>query len=199
MPPRFFSRTKKNSIVIVSGLPRSGTSMMMSMLEAGGLQLITDNYRLADDNNPNGYFEFERVKKLKDGDIEWVKDARGKAVKVISALLKYLPMNFEYQIIFMKRNMDEILRSQRRMLERDGKVDDDVSDIKLANLFKTHLYEVKSWLASQKNISVLEIGYNDILTTPESKIALIDEFLVRDLDKNAMRKVIEPRLYRERQ
>src|ERR671923_2816349 len=114
-----FSNVKKpkkgDSIIVVSGLPRSGTSMMMKMLAAGKIELFTDNLRVADEDNPEGYFEFERVKKLKDGDFAWLPGAQGKAVKVISALLEFLPSEFNYQVIFMRRRMSEILASQRKM------------------------------------------------------------------------------------
>ena len=107
-------------IVVVSGLPRSGTSMMMKMLEAGGIPPVTDELRTADDDNPKGYYEFERVKQMDKGDTAWVADAQGKVVKVISALLKHLPSSHNYQVIFLRRHMSEILASQRKMLIRRG-------------------------------------------------------------------------------
>ncbi len=107
---------KAEIITVVSGLPRSGTSMMMKMIEAGGIPPLTDNIRTADKDNPKGYYEFERVKKLDKGDTDWVSDAAGKSIKVISALLKHLPPNYEYRIVFVRRNMPEILASQRKML-----------------------------------------------------------------------------------
>ena len=197
-----FKKLLRNSneakVYIVSGLPRSGTSMMMAMLNSGGLEIITDNSRIADNNNPKGYFEYERVKKLPEGDINWVKDARGKAVKVISALLKYLPDNYEYKIIFMSRDMNEILSSQSRMLERDGKNGDSVSDEKMSKLFNNHIIEVMEWMQNQENIQYLVISYNDVLQEPEDNVSKIDEFLRLDLDKRKMVEVIEPNLYRER-
>ena len=114
----------KNAITVVSGLPRSGTSMMMRMLEAGGMPVMTDNIRTADDDNPRGYYEVERVKKLKDGDVAWVKEARGKAVKVISYLLEFLPSDQQYFVLFMRRNMQEVLASQQQMLIRRDKPTD---------------------------------------------------------------------------
>lgn len=195
---KLFGKRNNTPIIIVSGLPRSGTSMMMSMLKAGGLELITDDLRIADENNPKGYFELERVKKLKDGDNQWFESADGKAVKIISALIKYLPDQYSYKIIFMSRNMDEVLRSQRSMLERDGKSGDDVDDQTMANLFRQHLDDVIEWLKTQKNIQVLRINYNDILKEPEPHVNKIDVFLNMDLDKEAMVRVVEPNLYRER-
>jgi hypothetical protein len=109
------------TVVVVSGLPRSGTSLMMQMLEAGGITVLTDGIREPDEDNPRGYYEFERVKALPKGDYEWLESARGKAVKVVSALLEYLPPEYNYKVIFMHRRMEEILASQRKMLIRRGK------------------------------------------------------------------------------
>jgi hypothetical protein len=121
-----FSKRKNKDlaerIVVVSGLPRSGTSMMMKMLEAGGIPVLTDYEREADEDNPKGYFEFERVKNLKDGDDAWLPQAKGKVVKVIAALLTDLPSSYEYEVIFMRRAMPEILASQRQMLIRRGEM-----------------------------------------------------------------------------
>lgn len=105
---------EQDLITIVSGLPRSGTSMMMSMLEAGGMDVLTDGIRGADEDNPRGYYEFERVKQI-EHDKGWLSDARGKAVKMVAALLKYLPPEYQYQVVFVRRNMDEVLASQRRI------------------------------------------------------------------------------------
>src|ERR671934_2987374 len=106
-------------IVIVSGLPRSGTSLMMQMLHAGGMPLLIDEQRPPDTDNPNGYWEYEPVKRLQQ-DNSWMHKAEGKAVKVVSALLQYLPPQHIYKIIFMQRPMQEVLASQAVMLERRG-------------------------------------------------------------------------------
>ena len=107
-----------NSVItIVSGLPRSGTSMMMRMLEAGGMEVVTDNIRKANGDNPHGYFEFEKVKKIKE-DSSWLDETFGKVFKMVSMLLYELPSDKNYKIIFMKRNMKEIMASQRIMLKK---------------------------------------------------------------------------------
>ena len=107
------------SIIVVSGLPRSGTSMMMRMLEAGGIEIMTDDQRAADVDHPRGYFELERVKELdKGGDKSWLDGARGKAIKIISFLLRELPPDYHCKVIFMRRGIDEIIASQNKMLER---------------------------------------------------------------------------------
>jgi hypothetical protein len=194
----FGKSTDTKTIVIVSGLPRSGTSMMMKMLESAGLDILTDNLRTADENNPKGYYEFERVKQLKAGDFDWLAMAQGKVVKVISALLEYLPNQYQYQIIFMRRNMDEVLSSQRQMLIRDGKQDDKVSDQKLAELYENHLKKIETWLEQQPNMSTLYISYNQTLREPEPNLNRIIQFLGGNLDINPMLKVVDQNLYRER-
>ena len=128
-------------VIVVSGLPRSGTSLMMNMLRAGGMPTVTDEMRTADDDNPRGYFELERVKQLAKGDVAWVESARGQAVKVISALLEHLPPTSTYQVLFMQRWLPEVLASQRKMLERRGEPTDTIPDQQMAALFDRHLPE----------------------------------------------------------
>ncbi len=185
-------------IVIVSGLPRSGTSMMMKMLEAGGIPLLTDHQRSPDEDNPKGYFEFERVKNLPKGDVDWLPQARGKAVKVISALLEHLPPQYTYRVLFMRRDLREILASQRKMLLRRGEDPDKVDEEELYRLFSKHLQYIRRWLAQQPNFRVLEVPYNRILETPEPYVHQINVFLGGSLDEDAMIKVIDPHLYRNR-
>jgi plasmid maintenance system antidote protein VapI len=189
---------KEQPIIIVSGLPRSGTSMMMKMLAAGGIEVLTDRIREADENNPEGYFEFEAVKKLKEGQFNWIDDSYGKAVKIIAALITYLPGDHHYKVIFMKRNMAEILSSQRKMLERMGKPDDNISDETLARIYENHMRSVESWLSTQANIDTIFVNYNEMLVNPEKPIAQIHEFLGRNLNLAAMAGVINKNLYRER-
>ena len=186
------------TITVVSGLPRSGTSMMMKMLEAGGIAPLTDDLREADTDNPKGYYEWERVKKLPEGDTAWLDDARGKAVKVISALLKELPAGYEYRIIFMERAMAEVLASQRKMLQHRGTEQDAAEDETMARLFQKHLDVIRSWLESQPNMSVLYVSYNDVLADAAPQIERIDEFLGGGLDVEAMTGVVDSRLYRRR-
>jgi len=188
----------KPYVTVVSGLPRSGTSMMMKMLEAGGIPPITDNLRTADDDNPKGYYEFERVKKMPEGDKEWVPEALGKSVKVISALLEHLPAEYPYRVIFMRRKMDEILASQKQMLVRSNKPTDAVSDAKLAEMYARHLAKVEAWLNAQPNVAVLYVDYNTMLTSPQEHAEEVNEFLDERLAVEKMVGVIEPSLYRQR-
>jgi hypothetical protein len=188
----------KEAVVVVSGLPRSGTSMLMSMLDAGGIPPITDDIRTADEDNPKGYYEFERVKALDKGDTAWVADAQGKSVKVISALLKYLPPEYQYKIIYVRRNMQEILASQRKMLVRRGEDPDKVDDAQMAALFEKHVSQVESWLREQPNIQVLYEHYSDILADPEKEARRIDDFLGGRLQVERMAEAVDPDLYRNR-
>ena len=186
-------------IIIVSGLPRSGTSMMMKMLEAGGIPPLTDKLRTADNDNPKGYYEFERVKQMDKGDTGWVAQAQGKVVKVISALLKYLPASYNYQVIFLRRHMSEILASQRKMLINRGEDPDKMDDAQMTMLFENHVRQVESWLAQQPNIEVLYVHYSDVMADPLTAVNSMCRFLGRDLDVRAMAEVVDPDLYRNRQ
>ena len=195
---KLFKPTPEPVVVIVSGLPRSGTSMMMKMLEAGGIPPLTDEIRTADSDNPKGYYEFERVKKLDEGDTAWLEEARGKAVKVISALLKHLPQGYTYKVIFMRRKMEEILASQRQMLIRRGEPTDAVSDEELTELFRRHLAQIQAWIDSQPNVEVVYVSYNEVLENPVEQAEMINRFLGDRLDVEQMVGVIDPTLYRQR-
>lgn len=185
-------------IVIVSGLPRSGTSMMMKMLEAGGLPVMIDGLRTADKDNPEGYYELERVKELDKGDTAWIGEVQGKAVKVISALLEYLPPVYTYRVIFMHRNLAEVLRSQRRMLEHRGEDADTVSDAEIAELFTRHVAKTLRWARTQPNFTLLEVDYNVLLQDPLPSIRAVNQFLDGRLNETAMAQVVNPALYRNR-
>lgn len=196
---KLFKSEDVQPVVVVSGLPRSGTSMLMKMLEAGGIPPLTDSIRTADDDNPKGYYEFERVKAMDKGDTDWVSDAQGKVVKVISALLKYLPAEYQYKVIYIRRNMPEILASQRKMLVRRGENPDKMDDEQMTELFAKHVAQVEQWLSAQPNMSVLYVHYSDILSDPQSQATRINEFLGSRLDAEQMALVVDPNLYRNRQ
>jgi hypothetical protein len=186
------------TVVVVSGLPRSGTSLMMQMLEAGGITVLTDGIREPDEDNPRGYYEFERVKALPKGDYEWLESARGKAVKVVSALLEYLPPEYNYKVIFMHRRMEEILASQRKMLIRRGKNPEATDDQTMADLFHKHLEKVQAWIQAQPNIDVLNVDYNALVADPRPHLLRIRDFLGIDIDIEKMAEVVDPGLYRNR-
>lgn len=187
----------KEIITIVSGLPRSGTSMLMKMLEAGGMEILTDHIRTADTDNPKGYYEFEKVKELAK-DKSWLASAKGKTVKIISALLEHLPPNYTYKIIFMRRNMDEILASQKEMLIRRGQPTDQVTDENMKKMFLKHIQEVEDWLARQPNMDVFYINYNEVLKEPVQHSEKINQFLGNILNTKNMVSVVDKTLHRQR-
>jgi hypothetical protein len=193
----FGEKKSRDAIIIVSGLPRSGTSMMMRMLEAGGIEIITDHIRQADEDNPKGYFEFERVKKVKD-DPSFLDDMRGKAVKMISMLLPDLPVSKRYQIIFMRRNLEEVLRSQRLMLQRNAKDTQDASDEEMGLIFEKHLGDITQWLQKQKNMEVLYVDYHEVLHNALASAQEVNRFLGDRLDAQKMATAVDQSLYRNR-
>ncbi len=184
-------------ITIVSGLPRSGTSMMMRMLEAGGLPALVDNIRVADDDNPRGYYEFEPVKKTKE-DPSWLDGAGGKVVKMVYRLLYDLPRDHQYWVVFMRRNLNEVVASQDVMLARKGRAGGDLTKEKLITMFEKQLAEFDEWVKRQPNFHILEVNYNQTLKDPRPTVGALNEFLGGNLNTAAMEKVIELQLYRQR-
>lgn len=192
----------KNTVNIVSGLPRSGTSMMMQMLDAGGIEPLTDYIRKPDDDNPKGYYEFEKVKEI-EKDTSWLDDAVGRVVKMVSMLLLHLPSDYQYKIVFMRREMKEILASQRKMEERSGVevktgADANAEDRRMSDLFRKHLVKVHRFLEKADNIDLLYVRYNDILAAPRPLIERVNHFFGGTLDVGAMAQVVDPSLYRQR-
>lgn len=171
--------------------------MMMRMIEAGGMDVLTDNIRKADDDNPKGYYEFERVKQIKE-DASWLDDAKGKAVKMISALLVHLPRSHRYKVIFMRRKMEEILASQQEMLRRRGKPADASGDAKMAALYEKHLKQTEAWMEDEPNVDFIYVDYNQMMTNPVEHVARVTAFLHHHaLDADAMATVTDPALYRQ--
>jgi len=185
-----------STIYLVSGLPRSGTSLMMQMLHSGGLPAVTDRIRTADDDNPRGYYELEDVKRTTD----WIGDAGGKVVKLISQLLMELPeTGHQYKVIFMRRRLDEVLASQRKMLVRRGEESpQEQLDSDMKELFIAHLEEVEMWLRSRSDVSSLFINYNRLVTDPRPIAERINLFLGGTLNEDAMVAAVDPDLYRNR-
>jgi len=184
-------------IVIVSGLPRSGTSLMMQMLQVGGMLLLIDEHRPADADNPNGYWEYEPVKTLQQ-DNSWMHKGEGKAVKVVSALLQYLPPQHTYKIIFMQRPMQEVLASQSVMLERRGEQGGRVDDQTLGTVFAQHLDRTERWLAMQKHMTVLPVNYHETVANPAETATRVAQFLDLPLVVDEMARAVDPRLHRQR-
>jgi hypothetical protein len=187
-----------DAVVIVSGLPRSGTSMVMSMLEAGGVSVLTDQVREADEDNPKGYFEFEKVKDLGEAaDKTWVREARGKAVKVISHLLKELPDNNFYRIIFARRDLEEVIASQNIMLNRQAEPNP-VDDAKAIQLYRKHLVNVRFLVRRSPNLEMIELAYSDTVSDPGATAEQINSFLGGHLKQEKMAAIVDNRLYRNR-
>ena len=185
-------------IVVVSGLPRSGTSMAMKMLDAGGLAVVTDNVRAADEDNPKGYYEDERVKDLaRSSERAWLRDARGKSIKIISFLLKDLPADNNYRVLFMERDLSEVLASQQKMLTHRGE-DSATEDARMRDDFVEHLRHVKFMLGYRRHFDVLYVGYRNVLEHPAEEARRINEFLGDTLDERAMAEVADRGLYRNR-
>jgi hypothetical protein len=183
-------------ITIVSGLPRSGTSLMMQMLAAGGMPILTDFERKPDIDNPRGYCEWEPAKLLPKQP-ELIDQAENKAVKVISQLLLSVPEGHNYKVIFMERPLSEILASQDEMLRRRDKPAS-VSHEALTSAFKDHLHEVIAFLESRLDVSVLRIGYRRLLNNPAAHSKSINDFLSLNLNLEAMAAQVDPSLYRNR-
>ena len=184
-------------ITIVTGLPRSGTALMMQILQAAGMELVTDGVRPPDADNPRGYFEFERVKRLA-ADGAWLAGAERKAVKVVSLLLLELPPDYRYRVIFMTRDMDEILASQREMLLRRRVRETGPDDAEMRRHFEDHLAKVRRHLSEAANVETLYCSYNELLADPPAIVARIAAFIGGDPDRQRMLAAVDPSLYRQR-
>jgi hypothetical protein len=180
-------------ITIVSGLPRSGTSLMMQMLQAGGHPVLCDDQRTADEHNPRGYLEYDKVRRLRS-DNSWLSEAEGNAVKVVSLLLYHLPAEFEYRILFVRRNMEEVLRSQQRMLDTRGTTD----GIDMRAHFERHLQSVMEWIGRQPKMRIHELNYIDLLNEPIRSAQAVASFLERDLAIDRMANAVDRGLHRQR-
>jgi hypothetical protein len=185
-------------IVVVSGLPRSGTSMIMKMLDAGGVPVMTDGLRTADEDNPKGYYEVERVKELgNEADKGWLGDARGKAIKVISYLLKSLPPSFNYKVVFIRRDIEEILASQRKMLARRGEAEETAPE-RMRALFADDLWRAGYQLKHRPEFESIELHYSAVLARPLEEARRLAAFLGGGVDAEAMAAAVDPQLYRNR-
>jgi hypothetical protein len=185
-------------VTVVSGLPRSGTSLAMQMLRAGGLPLLCDDARAADADNPAGYFEYAPVTRSAR-DTSWVAGARGRAVKVIAPLLRHLPVSCEYRVLLMQRDLGEVIASQERMLARRGSAPSDgLEPERLAVIFAAQQEEITAWLAARPRFRTLEVAYGALVADPEPVVEKIDAFLGGGLDREAMRAAVDPHLHRNR-
>jgi len=186
-------------IYVVSGLPRSGTSMASRMLEGGGLAIVQDGIRTADEDNPRGYFEDERVKNLAQSeDRSWVRAARGRVVKVISYLLRTLPADSNYKVVFMDRNLLEVVASQNKMLERRGEKNES-TDQRMAELLEDDLWKARYLLKHGAHFEWLELNYKAVVDDPRRAAAQMRDFIGKPaMDVDRMAAAVEKELYRNR-
>jgi len=170
---------------------------MMKMLEAGGMELLVDNIRKPDEDNPKGYYELEIVKKIRE-DASWLEGSHDKVFKMVCMLLYDLPADKKYRVIFMRREIDEMLASQRKMLERNGKSVENYDNGEMKRLYSKLLLDIEKWLSEQKNMEVLYVNYNDTISSPEETARRANQFLGNTLDVREMLKVVDKSLYRQR-
>jgi len=161
------------------------------------MEIMTDHVRMADDDNPRGYYEYEPVKRIKE-DVSWLNACKGKAVKIISMLLFHLPPDREYRVVFMKREMEEILASQKAMLQRQGQKEEDVDDEKLAQTYLKHMRQIEKWIAEQGNMAVIYVNYSDVIKDSARHASAVNQFLSGWLDPEKMVGIVEAFLYRQR-
>ena len=184
-------------VTVVSGLPRSGTSLAMQMIHAGGIPALTDGQRTSDDSNPRGYFELERVKQLKQ-DKSWLDEAAGKVVKVIHLLLAELPDDRPYRVVFMQRDLREVVQSQATMLARSGRPGGQLAPERLIAVYEQQLKTVEQWLAARPNFSVLRVQYAQLVSDPAGVVPTVNTFLGGTLDEARMRAAVDPGLHRNK-
>ena len=195
----FGHRAQGEPIVIVSGLPRSGTSMLMRMLDAGGMPIMTDELREADVDNPKGYFEYERVKDLeKETDKSYVREGRGKVLKVISFLIKDLPDDNDYRVIFMRRDLAEVLASQNKMIDRLGSEDTTAEDEAMKEAYRNDIVRTRLMCKKRPNFELIEVHYKTTVEAPEETARAVNAFLGGRLDEAAMGAAVDASLYRNR-
>jgi hypothetical protein len=186
-------------IIVVSGLPRSGTSLMMQMLRAGGVPIAADDVRAPDPHNPHGYFEFEAVKTIHEGrNLAWLEDVRGKAIKIVSYLLGWLPESTDYLLLFMRRDLAEVAASQAKMLTDAGLAEEGADVQRTIELYSRHLQEVAQLIAARSCFVSLDVDYGHILTDARREAARVAAFLGSKLDVDAMAAAVDRRLYRNR-
>lgn len=183
-------------ITVVSGLPRSGTSMMMRMLEKGGIPILCDGIRQADEDNPLGYFEYEPVKRL-DKDASWLPQAYNKAVKIIYIFLYNLPRDHRYKVLFMRRDLEEVVASQKAMLRRRQE-NDRMADRQLIDSFSDEVQRLDRWIRRQDNFMVHHLDHTEVLADPSRAAFEVTRFLGLPLDTRAMIESVVPSLHRNR-
>jgi len=190
-------RQPAQAVTVVTGLPRSGTSMLMQMLLAGGMPVLSDAVRAADVSNPRGYFEFEAVKGTRR-DSRWVADAAGKAVKVVHLLVPDLPAGYSYRVLAIRRNIAEVLASQEALLHAQGRHGAELPPQRLGEILLAQLEEAVRWVEQQPHFSILHLNFHEVIAAPLAQARRMNEFLGGGLDERKMAAAVEPSLYRQR-
>ncbi|MFD2916807.1 alkaline phosphatase family protein [Psychroserpens luteus] len=184
---------RKDQIVIVSGLPRSGTSLMMQMLDKGGLKALSDSNRQADESNPKGYFEYDPVMALHN-DNSWLNKAQNKSLKVVAPLLKFLDPKYRYKVIFMNRDLNEVVKSQQKMIGRDA----ETFPIKLFNTYQRHLSQVETWKDKEPSVELIYVNYKDALNDTNTTIEKVVSFIGKEMNQDLMKSCVDKTLYRNK-
>ena len=199
MPPPFDPAVDHRQIItVVSGLPRSGTSLMMQLLAAAGREALTDAKRIPDEDNPLGYYEFEKSLKLAK-DVSWIPEARGKVVKIVAQLLPFLPRNEHYYVVFMERDLREVIASQKAMLARQGRRGAQLAEQKLSDTYRAQLQRVMKQMARRPELRRLTINYGDLLANPIAGTERLARFLGEPFDCVAAAAAVRPDLRRQKQ
>jgi predicted AlkP superfamily phosphohydrolase/phosphomutase/tetratricopeptide (TPR) repeat protein len=192
-----YDAIEPKELLIVSGLPRSGTSLMMQMLRAGGIEPMTDAKRAADEDNPEGYWEWEAIKKLPQ-DPRLIEQAEGKSVKVISALLPSLPGKHRYTIIYMVRPTEQVVDSQWAMLARQCTQPKSEKQ-HLIEVQEHHSRQIREVLKKSDRVRLLEVSYPELVADPEPVIARLAELLSERFRPGpAVAACVQPKLFRNR-
>lgn len=187
------NKHRENQIVLVSGLPRSGTSLMMQMLDKGGVEALVDGKREADDSNPKGYYEYEPVMSL-HRDNSWMKKTKNKSLKVVAPLLKHIDPQFRYKIIFMKRDLNEVVKSQQKMIGKST----DTLPITLLNSYQEQLNHIEVWKEKEPGVELIYIDYKEIIENPDKMSEKVENFIGKKLNKEKMAACVDKSLYRNR-
>jgi hypothetical protein len=187
------SKYRKDQIVIVSGLPRSGTSLMMQMLNKGGLDVLTDDNRKSDTSNPKGYFEYDPVMSIHK-DNKWLNLAQNKSVKIVAPLLKFLDPKYRYKVIFMNRDLYEVVKSQQKMIGKDP----ETLPTGLFESYKKHLNQVEGWKDREPGVELIYLEYNDLLNNTNEAISKVKSFIGMEMDSEAMANCVDKSLYRNK-
>lgn len=159
----------------------------------GGVEVLTDGNRKSDDSNPKGYFEYDPVMSIHK-DNTWLDKAQNKTVKVVAPLLKFLDPKYRYKVIFMNRDLTEVVKSQQKMIGKNP----DVLPVSLFDAYHKHLNQVETWKDSEPSVELIYVDYKDVLFNTPEVLEKVTSFIGVDLDTKEMAKCVDPALYRNK-